>query len=192
MFDKDGIVKVKLPLKSEKYRRFVNSFYSATIILLKSAIYTDFLNPKHTNDLDEDEFTLIYAIMFNYRHFIEVAIKSSIESLNGEVKRTHTVFDKYKQLNNLWVDKTKKLDKNFWLDKNFDNSIDIDKQFKYFENIVRNIDAYDNKNATSFRYPQEKRAEVKLCLNEIETNTIAFMEFYDNLSWAIRILKEST
>ena len=130
--------------------------------------------------------------MFNYRHFIEVAIKSSIESLNGEVKRTHTVFDKYKQLKNLWVDKTKKLDKNFWLDKNFDNSIDIDKQFKYFENIVRNIDAYDNKNATSFRYPQEKRAEVKLCLNEIETNTIAFMEFYDNLSWAIRILKEST
>ena len=162
---------------------YINGYYQAGNHLIKISI-------EMINTIDKD--SLIYPICFNYRHYIELHLKSLIEE-------SEILYDKIKQLGYL---------QNGELHKNFSNSLDnthnlyellvLLKKILFFiaisnEEFPKDIEKYikqmhdTDKNGQKYRYHKNKSGKLHFPSEEsynIE-NMSKIMVEVNSMLWAI-------
>lgn len=152
-----------------EYNMLEGYFYSANI-LAGSIIHSDFINKKYKTEINEDtgecfydvhKDALVYPIVFNYRHYIELFFKFTIRKIlflidqeADERLKKKLSQHKLSSLYNIYVQLYKQLVIEFHLESDTDTK-SLKKYNKVLNQVTHDLDLFD-KGALAIRYVENK------------------------------------
>jgi len=136
--------------------------------------------------------SLIFPLLFNFRHYLEIIIKDTIRYYrlyNKEIFSNEIGFLKEHSLTELW----KVLSP--YLKSNYENEVSMDTDSKAIENLLIEFDSID-KGSFSFRYPFNSNSKINgeivfsvgamtIDLNNLASTIKKMISYFEGINWHI-------